>query len=78
MRFDHLIELLQDCLGVTGDDDDILAKGDDVGNHQSSNDDSAILPVADRAGYSNAEWIAEGDDLADEGGGNTAPSSGDG
>jgi hypothetical protein len=38
----------------------------------------AILPVADRAGYSNAEWIAEGDDLADEGGGNTAPSSGDG
>jgi hypothetical protein len=29
MRLDRLIELLQDCLGVTGD---ILAKGDGVGN----------------------------------------------
>jgi hypothetical protein len=32
MRLDRLIELLQDCLGVTGDSGDILAKGDGVGN----------------------------------------------
>jgi hypothetical protein len=27
MRFDHLIELLKDCLGVTGDSGDILPDG---------------------------------------------------
>jgi hypothetical protein len=63
-------------LGVTGDGGDILAKGDDVGDDQSSNDDSSILPVADGAGHSNAAWIAEGDDLPNEGGGNAVPSSG--
>jgi hypothetical protein len=32
MRLDHLIELLQDCLGVTGDSGDILAEDDDASN----------------------------------------------
>jgi hypothetical protein len=32
MRFDHMIELLQDCLGVTGDGCDVLAKGHDSGD----------------------------------------------
>jgi hypothetical protein len=32
MRLDCLIELLQGYLGVTGDDGDVLAKGDNAGD----------------------------------------------
>jgi hypothetical protein len=69
MRLDQLIELLQDCLGVTGDNGDVLAKGDDAGDLRSFGRDSVILPVADGADDSNAARIAKSGDLADEGGG---------
>jgi hypothetical protein len=46
MRLDRLIELLQGYLGVTGDGGNVLAKGDDAGDLQSSGNDNAILPVA--------------------------------
>jgi hypothetical protein len=75
MRLDRLIELLQDCLGVTGDGGDLQAKGDDVGDLQSSDDDST-RPTADGTGDSSAARIAEGRSLADEGGGSTEPSNG--
>jgi hypothetical protein len=32
MRLGQLIKLLQDCLGVTDDVDDVLPKGDDIGD----------------------------------------------
>jgi hypothetical protein len=64
MRLDCLIELLQDCLGVTGDGDDILAKDNDTDDLLSSSGDSVILPLADGAGDSNATWIVEGGNLA--------------
>jgi hypothetical protein len=60
MRHDHLIELLQDCLGVTDDGVNILAKGNDVGDLQSSDGNSAILPVANRTSDSSATQIMEG------------------
>jgi hypothetical protein len=69
MRLDRLIELLQDCLGVASDGGDVLAKGDDAGDLQSSSGDSVILPTANGAGDSSVARIAEGDDPADEGGG---------
>jgi hypothetical protein len=69
MRLDRLIESLQDYLGVTGDGGDILAKGDDAGDLWSFGGDSAILPAANGAGDNSVAWITEGDDLADEGGG---------
>jgi hypothetical protein len=65
MRLDRLIELLRDCLGVTGDDDDVLANGDDTDDLLSSSSDSVILPLANGAGDSNATRITEGGDLAD-------------
>jgi hypothetical protein len=73
MRLDHLIELLQDCLGVTGDDD-VLAKGYDIDDLQSSGGDSVILHAADDAGDSSSTRIAEGANHADEGGGSAVPS----
>jgi hypothetical protein len=60
MRHDHLIELLQDCLGVTSDGVNVLAKGDDTGDRQSSDGNSAILPAADGTGDSSATRIMEG------------------
>jgi hypothetical protein len=69
VRLDRLIESLQDCLGVTGDCGDVLAKGDDAGDLQSSGGDSAILLAANGVGDNSVAWITEGDDLADEGGG---------
>jgi hypothetical protein len=54
MRLDHLIELLHDCLGVTGDGGDVLAKGDDTDDLQSSGGDNAILPATDGASDNNA------------------------
>jgi hypothetical protein len=50
MRLDHLIELLQDCLSVTGDSSDVLAKSDNTDDLQSYDSDSAILPAVDGAG----------------------------
>jgi hypothetical protein len=78
MRLDRLIELLQDCLGVTGDDGDVLAKGDDADNLQSFNGDNAILPATDGAGNNSATRITQGSKLADEGDGSTTPSGGGG
>jgi hypothetical protein len=61
MRLDRLIELLQECLGVTGDGGNVLAKGDDAGDG-----DNAILPMADGVGDSSTEQITKGGDHADE------------
>jgi hypothetical protein len=62
MRLDCLIELLQDCLGVTGDG------GDDASDLQSFDGDNVILPTADNVGDSSTTRIAKAGNLADEGG----------
>jgi hypothetical protein len=63
--FDRVAPGLPGC-NLSYGGDDILAKGDDADDLQSSGGDSAILPAV---GDSSVAWILEGGDLDGEGGG---------
>jgi hypothetical protein len=56
MRLDRLVELLQDCLGVTSDGSDVLAKGDDMLDMVGGSDDMrpSINSVLDVHGVTGA------------------------